>query len=210
MVRNKKIEFIEKAKSIHSNKYDYSKVEYVNCDTKVCIICPEHGEFWQTPYVHNNLKCGCPKCGHIKTNNTKKLNKQQFILKARQIHGWKYDYSKVEYVNNHTKVCIICPEHGEFLQTPSAHLNGQGCSKCFSNKKRVLYSFNKQQFIDKAREIHGDKYDYSKINYVNANTKVCIICPEHGEFWQTPYVHNNLKCGCPKCGRIIASLNETM
>ena len=210
MVKNKKIDFIEKAKSIHSNKYDYSKVEYTNCDTKVCIICPEHGEFWQTPYVHNNLKCGCPKCGHVKTNNAKKLNKQQFIEKAREVHGNKYDYSKVEYINSQTKVCIICPEHGEFLQTPSAHLNGQGCSKCFSNKKRILYSFNKQQFIEKAKSIHGNKYNYSKINYINANTKVCIICPEHGEFWQTPYVHNNLKCGCPKCGRINASLGETM
>ena len=210
MVKNKKLDFIEKAKSIHGNKYDYSKAEYINCETKVCIICPEHGEFWQTPYVHNNLKCGCPKCGHVKTNNAKKLNKQQFIEKAREVQGDKYDYSKVEYINSKKKVCVICPEHGEFWQAPSSHLNGQGCPKCFSNKKRILYSFNKQQFIEKAKSIHGNKYDYSKINYVNANTKVCIICPEHGEFWQTPYVHNNLKCGCPKCGRINASLGETM
>ena len=94
MVKNKKLDFIEKAKSIHGNKYDYSKAEYINCETKVCIICPEHGEFWQTPYVHNNLKCGCPKCGHVKTNNAKKLNKQQFIEKAREVHGDKYDILK--------------------------------------------------------------------------------------------------------------------
>jgi len=210
MEKNKNIFFINKAKEIHNNRYDYSKVIYKNCDTKVCIICPEHGEFWQTPYVHNNLKCGCPKCGHIKSNNAKKNNKEDFIEKAKKVHGEKYDYSRVKYVNNRTKVCIICPEHGEFCQAPYAHLNGNGCPKCFSNKKRILFSFKKEDFIEKAKEVHGNKYDYSKTEYVNANTKVCIICPEHGEFWQTPYAHNNLKCGCPKCGRINASFAETM
>lgn len=98
--------FIEKANKVHNHRYDYSKVNYINNREKVCIICPEHGEFWQGPYKHLTGQ-GCPKCG-----GTQKSNIDEFILKAKKVHGNKYDYSKVEYVNNKTKVCIICPEHG--------------------------------------------------------------------------------------------------
>ena len=180
-------EFITESKTIHNDKYDYSKVEYVNAKTKVCIICPEHGEFWQTP--SNHLKGqGCPKCGGIYHYNT-----QEWIEEAKKIHKNKYDYSKVEYVNNKTDVCIICPEHGEFWQTPNSHLKGSGCPKCGKTIKLSL-----QEFIERAKEVHNDKYDYSKVNYENCRTKVCITCPEHGEFWQLPYVHLQGH-GCPKC-----------
>ena len=129
----------------------------------------------------------------------KKLTKEPFIKKANEIYGDKYDYSKVEYVNNHTKVCINCPEHGEFWQRPSAHLQGQGCPKCGVLMRSLKKNENaKKEFNDKARKVHGDKYDYTKVKYVNANTKVCIICPEHGEFWQTPSDHKQ-GAGCPKC-----------
>ena len=124
---------------------------------------------------------------------TKKLTTAEFVKRAREVHGDKYDYSKVNYVNANTEVCIICPKHGEFKQMPSKHLNGQGCPKCYGNIK-----LNTSEFINKAREIHGNKYDYSKVEYVNANAKVCIVCPEHGEFWQTPAIHLNGN-GCPKC-----------
>ena len=158
---------------------------------------------------HNHIqKRGCKICGKIKQGKSfdkrdkKKyveINKRGFIEKAKQIHGNKYDYSKVEYVNTKTKVCIICPEHGEFWMTPKHHLNSCGCYECgkknFLNKKR----FTTKQFIEKARQIHGDKYDYSKVEYINTKTNVCIICPEHGEFWQTPSAHIHLKQGCPKC-----------
>lgn len=182
--------FIEKAKKMHGNKYDYSKSVYVKANNKICIICPEHGEFWQSPSEHAR-GCGCPKCC-----GNEKLTKEQFILKARNMHGWKYDYSKVEYSNNKTKVCIICPEHGEFWQTPHSHLHGKGCPNCCKRNKK--YTTN--EFIAKAKEIHGNKYDYSKIEYIDAKTKVCIICPEHGEFWQTPASHLDGK-GCEKCVR---------
>ena len=188
-------EFIEKAIEVHGDKYDYSKVRYVNSHTKLCIICPEHGEFWQLPYVH--LKgCGCDKCGDVTIGNKLRFRKDEFIEKARAIHGDKYDYSKVEYVNNQTKVCIICKNCGnEFWMIPNNHLRGQECWKC--NKYRN-HPYTTEEFIEKARAIHGDKYDYSKVEYVNCDTKVCIICPEHGEFWQTPYVHLT-GFGCSKC-----------
>ena len=187
-------EFIDKAKQIHGNKYDYSNVEYVNAHTKVCIICPEHGEFWQTPNGHLNGK-NCPTCGYVKRGDKQRHNNFLFIEQAKKVHGDKYDYSKVEYVNNHTKVCIICPEHGEFWQLPTNHLKGQGCAKCLELVDGV------QSFINKAKKVHGDKYDYSKVEYINTKTKVCIICPEHGEFWQTPNNHLNGK-GCSECGNL--------
>ena len=186
--------FIEKAKKVHGDKYDYSKVNYINAKTKICIICPVHGEFWQTPNKHLNGE-GCRKCGIQNQSNSKKYTKKDFIERARKVHGNKYDYSKVEYINNKTKVCIVCPEHGEFWQTPNAHLQGQGCYKCFR------HVYDNKSFICESRKIHGNKYDYSKVAYKSLHNKVCIICPEHGEFWQEPSSHIHLKCGCPSCSQ---------
>ena len=124
---------------------------------------------------------------------SKRKSNDEFIREAQLIHHNRYDYSKVEYINNKTKVCIVCPEHGEFWQTPSDHLNGKGCPQCAGNVR-----CDKAMFVEKAKSIHNDRYDYSKVEYVNAHTKVCIICPEHGEFWQTPNNHLNGN-GCPLC-----------
>lgn len=123
-----------------------------------------------------------------------KKTKEQFIKDARLVHGDRYDYNKVEYVNSLTKVCIVCPVHGEFWLRASHHLNGVGCSACSGKKKKTS-----EEFILKAREIHGDKYDYSKVEYTDCKNKVRIICPIHGEFLQTPDAHTNGKRGCPKC-----------
>ena len=190
-------EFIKKAKEIHGDKYDYSKVEYKNCGVKVCIICPEHGEFRQKPYEHLS-GCGCPECGKKIKSEKKKLTTEEFILKAKKVHGDKYDYSKVEYVNALTPVCIICSEHGEFWQKPSTHLSGNGCRECRKEFLHNKFKSSTEEFILKAREIHGNKYDYSKVEYVNALTPVCIICPKHGEFWQKPNVHLS-DSGCKIC-----------
>ena len=187
-------DFIKRAKEIHGNKYDYSKVEYINAHTKVCIICPEHGEFWQTPDNHcsKRNKCGCPKCfGKV-------FKIEDFVKKAKEIHGDKYDYSKVEYKNSTTKICIICPEHGEFWQTPNKHLTGRGCPKCHEKNKKFYKLLTTEDFVKKAKSVHGDKYNYSKSEYKGNHIKVCIICPEHGEFWQTPANHLRFK-GCSKC-----------
>ena len=186
-------DFIERAIKVHGDKYDYSKVKYINNRTEVCIICPTHGEFWQRPDKHL-LGHGCNLC--CKTGI--KSNTNTFIEKAKKIHGNKYDYSKVNYVNNHTKVCIICPKHGEFWQTPNSHLNGNGCFDCSYETRNTYKRLGIDAFIEKAKKIHGNKYDYSKVKYTNALTKVCIICPKHGEFWQTPHMHLRGN-GCQKC-----------
>lgn len=129
----------------------------------------------------------------------KRATREEFVSKARVVHGERYDYSKVEYTNNHTKICIVCPEHGEFWQTPNGHLCGQGCPKCGRIKCGDARRISEDDFVSRARDVHGDKYDYSKVNYINSNTKVCIICPVHGEFWQTPNGHINARQGCQKC-----------
>ena len=186
-------EYIKEAQKVHGKKYDYSKVEYINSKTKICIICPEHGEFWQEPWTHLRSN-GCPKC-----SNTYVRTKEDFISDAIKIHGNKYDYSKVNYVDTHTKVLIVCHEkdqfgnrHGEFWQTPKLHLRGYGCKKCSNNY------LDRDSFILKADLIHSKKYDYSKVEYINNKTKVCIICPKHGEFWQIPNSHLSGQ-GCPMC-----------
>ena len=148
--------------------------------------------FFQLPYCHLNGQ-GCPKCKSNKQSERQTLSLEEFIEKAIKVHGYKYNYSKVEYVNNYTDVVIICSKHGEFYQTPNVHMTGHGCPSCSNVKK-----YNTESFIEKAKIIHDNKYDYSKVNYINAFTKIEIICLNHGSFFQRPHDHLN-KNGCPKC-----------
>ena len=140
-----------------------------------------------------------------------KLTKEQFIEKARKVHGDKYDYSEVKYINALTNVKIICPIHGEFWQIPHTHTKQKsGCSKCAQicrNERRLL---TKEQFIEKARKVHGDKYDYSEVKYINALTNVKIICPIHGEFWQISNNHVSRGDGCPKCSFLFSKPEEEL
>ena len=270
--------FVERSLSKHGNKYDYSKVDYVSAKIKVCIVCPIHGEFWQTP-VHHMSGQGCPKCSAFKRNEARQITTEEFIKRskekygdrflydkcnvitmqdkvvltckihgdfeitpashlradggckkclkiknhnkyskstldfiseAKRIHGDKYDYSKVEYINNKTKVCIICPIHGEFWQTPSTHITrGDGCRKCGYEQSAEKNKLTTTEFIAKAKQIHGDKYDYSKVEYVKYDENVCIVCPIHGEFWQTPDSHLH-GSGCQKCSFVISKLENEL
>lgn len=122
----------------------------------------------------------------------------KFIEKAKSVHGDKYDYTLTDYINNRTKVCIICPIHGKFEQTPKDHLSGCGCSKCYSERRKKI-RISTDDFIQRAKKIHGDKYDYSNAVYNGAINYVNIICPEHGEFWQKPNDHLR-GVGCFQCG----------
>ena len=186
---NKNEVFIEKAKKIHNNKYDYSLVDYKNTHSKVKIICSEHGVFLQTPAHHLTSKVGCPNCCQ-----NKKMTTKDFINKSKKVHGDKYDYSLVDYKNSRTKVKIICNNCNKiFHQNPSSHINKQGCGFCYGNIKKSNFDF-----INKSKEVHGDKYDYSLVEYKNTHSKVKIICPEHGIFEQSPISHIK-GFGCKKC-----------
>ena len=124
--------FIKKATEKYGNKYTYDKVNYINSQTKVCIICPEHGKFYVRPadYLRGY---SCPKCSNIKRIKNLSLTQDEVIRRFHKVHDDKYDYSLVEYVNYDTKVKIICPIHGVFKMTPFNHIQGQGCPKCQSS-----------------------------------------------------------------------------
>lgn len=191
------LEFTTRARIVHGDKYDYSRVEYNSSHDKVCIICPEHGEFWQTPNDHLSGK-GCRKCAAIATSCRNQSTTKKFIEKAKTIHGDKYDYSLTIYQGSHNKVCIICPKHGEFWQSATNHLCGLGCEKCKNEKVRDLKSKGRDEFIREARVIHGDKYNYDEVIYKNNRSRLRIICPTHGAFYQM--AGNHLRgCGCQKC-----------
>ena len=191
-------EFIEKAKSIHGDKYDYSKAIYTTAKKKLIIICPIHGEFEQTPDGHLRGQ-GCPKCKFEKLSNDRRLTINEFIEKAREIHGDKYDYSNTVYVNSNTKLEILCPEHGYFSMLPFNHLSGKGCPKCGILKLKESRSLTNEEFIKKAKEVHGDKYDYSITQYTGIENPISFICPEHGIITQIANIHLHTKIGCPSC-----------
>ena len=128
----------------------------------------------------------------------KKKTTEQFIEDAKLVHGDKYDYSKVEYKNNYTKVIIDCPIHGSFWQTPKKHLAGSGCRKCGYEEIGKVCRKTTEQFVEEARVVHGNKYDYSKTNYVNNRTNIVVTCLIHGDFLQNPQGHLS-GYGCPKC-----------
>lgn len=189
----------------HGDKYDYSKVVYTRMHDKVTIICPKHGEFEQTPSKHLKGQ-GCPKCAAIERGAKRAITKDLFIERCNKIHQNKYDYSLVDIHKCHDKVKIICPIHGEFEQLAYDHLHGHGCPKCAQDVNRMT----QEEFIKRAREIHGDKYDYSKVHYINTYTTVEIICPIHGSFFQTPDSHINKKCGCPTCGKAVSKAENEL
>jgi hypothetical protein len=194
-------EFIKKCDKVYGGMYDYSEVEYVNNSTKVKIICPEHGEFFKRPTHHLNRLQGCPKCSHKKLGESQMKSNGDFINQAKLIHGDKYDYSKVNYQGNKTKIKIICSEHGEFDQIPDNHLKGKGCRYCGGTSK-----LDSKLFIIKAKKVHGDKYNYSKVDYIDSKTKINIICSEHGEFSILP---NNHLCKCQGCLRCLNRVFDT-
>jgi hypothetical protein len=205
-------DFINRAREIHGNKYDYSLSIYTGSHGKVKIICPIHGLFEQQATCHINRKSQCPKCAleviKIKTpaklRGKYKYSLNALIEKFKEIHNNKYDYSLVKNSSLSDKSIIICPIHGEFKQLLGSHLRGFGCIKCsvLSHTKTIEeYSKETEEYIKKAKLKHGNKYDYSKTKYTGVKDKSTIICPIHGEFKQVLYNHLNGQ-GCSKCGHI--------
>ena len=256
-------EFIAKAKAVHGDRYDYSKVEYVDSKTKVCIICKEHGEFWQRPSHHTNGH-GCTKCASdvnaaamrlwteercrevalgytemkafrteceeaynaalkhkwlkdytwlsykIDVSKPKKkkqsYTQEEIIERLRSIFGERYSYEKVEYKAMKVPITLICHEkdvkgveHGEFSMRPDNIFSGkQGCPKCYDDRRSRLQRKPVEKFIEDAKKVHGELYEYHKVEYINTKTDVCIVCKIHGEFWQTPTAHL-VGHGCPYC-----------
>ncbi len=179
-------EFIELAQKLNGDKFEYSKVDYKSKDIPVVIICKDHGEFRQSPNNHLRGQ-GCAACAGVK-----KYTISEFISRARFVHGLKYDYTNSVYVTAHHKIEINCPTHGIFKQTPNNHLHGQKCPCCRGLVTNTL-SFKRQADIT-----HKFLYNYIETEYKSTHDKVCIICNEHGRFFQTPGAHLRGQ-GCPCC-----------
>lgn len=182
--------FLLKAKEVHGDKYDYSNIKFISMSEKVKILCPNHGEFYQSPSAHVSSKKTCKKCA----SDSKKIGLDFFIKRSAKIHNGKYDYSKSIYVNGQSKIEIICEKHGSFFQTATQHMAGRGCNKCYADSMKS----NINNIIQKSIISHKIKYDYSKSVYVDCNTKIEIICPKHGSFMQNPLQHAN-GSDCPYC-----------
>lgn len=194
----RKEQFIKKAKEKYGDKYFYDSTIYTTNRNKIVITCILHGDFSTLPT--NFLKgWGCPKCGKEKQFL---IEKERWFCLAENIHNNKYDYSLVEYKNSKENVTIICPVHGKFEQQPRNHLQGHGCYECARLMFGKAVKSNTSDFIQKSIKIHGDLYEYSLVNYINAETKVKIICKEHGIFEQIPRNHLS-NSGCNFCNRYI-------
>lgn len=130
---------------------------------------------------------------------SKRATVEEFIEKANKIHNNKYNYNLTNYINNRTKVKIICPMHGVFEQTPYSHLAGKGCPKCGIKKRSENRIHNKSQVtINKLKQLYP-QYDFSKSLYTKATVPILFICPKHGELLLSPNAMLNGH-GCAKCG----------
>jgi hypothetical protein len=204
-------EFIQKARFVHGNRYDYNNSVYFGYYHKIAIRCLQHGEFIQTRSNHLNGR-GCPACGKAismgKLDLVQSRGGTEFERRVRAIHGVKYGYSLVRYVDPDTFVIIVCPIHGEFQQAPRGHLERHGCKQCgISKSAESLIQARAANFVERARKLHGDLYNYDGFTYHRANTKSVITCGAHGQFLQSPDLHLQGH-GCPVCG-VIASTTHS-
>lgn len=185
-------DFIRKSNEVHNNEYDYSLVDYKTTRDDVKIICRKHGIFNQKAGGHLSGN-GCRKCGSEEVANKLKLSQDEFIIRSQKANDYQYDYSKTKYINSLTEVIVTCSTHGDFLTLPNNHIRGSGCPECYGTKKRT-----NQDFINLAKQVHGDKYDYSESNYLSSEKPIEIICKLHGPFLQIAYNHLNGD-NCPIC-----------
>lgn len=208
LMRSNKETFIAKAIKKYGDEFDYSKVNYIDAETKIEIICKKHGSFFQTP--HHFLKGhGCPKCGHEQGGETKKMTKEEFLSRAMEVHGEKYDYSESVITKAFEETKIICPIHGEFWQKPIKHLSGQGCPKCGYERNGKRFTLTNDDFIERAKKKYGEKYDYSLVEYKGKGKKVKIICPEHGVFTKSPSTFlRGAECPICKKGKVLAKIRK--
>jgi hypothetical protein len=200
-----KEQFVAKARAVHGDTYDYSHTVYVNNSTPLRIDCrvPEHGPFWQSPGNHCKGN-GCPDCSEPRrVSKVIAAAAERFLERAKSVHGDFYDYDETVYAGGKSVVSIRCPRHGSFQQVAASHLNGWGCPTCDSKDEAAVKNKRLENFKDRAIALHGSVYDYSKVDYVNLQTKVTIGCPIHGPFFQSPSQHLYAGIsagGCPTCG----------
>jgi ssDNA-binding Zn-finger/Zn-ribbon topoisomerase 1 len=189
-------QFLAEVHALYGKKYTYDETTYRNSRVKIKVTCPSHGEFWQPPEELLNGH-GCPQCGKHKP-----MNNGRFFREAKEIHGDKYDYSKVVEITGIDQfITIICPKHGEFIQQVNCHIkNRHGCPQCGFEYVREKIRLPFAEFLKRARKVHGKKYQYEEASYVDTHTPIPVTCPVHGVFVMVPKNHISQRQGCPKCG----------
>lgn len=194
-------EFINKSLQRHGkNRYDYSRVLYVNAHIKVEILCDSHGPFWQSPNKHANAGNGCPQCGFERSAESSRLSLSHFVQRANKVHKGKYNYSKSDYSNYSNPIVVTCTKHGDFEISPSNHLAGKGCRSCGFEASATKQKLTKGEWLKRCREQHDRRYNYKNSIYLGFHEPITILCSEHGEFEQIARTHS-IGCGCPSCGK---------
>jgi hypothetical protein len=195
-------EFINKANEIHNKKFDYTKVVYIDSNTRVTIICPMHGEFKQKP-SHHLTGSECQQCGKITNKSSLILTREELLRRFEEAHGEKYDYSQTNYINYYKKIDIICPAHGVFKTTAVAHyLHKRGCPKCKDSWfVGDCYKLKRQDtFVKRVNQIWGEVFDFGNLNFKTLHKPICITCKKHNHSFETkPCVLLQNKGGCVFC-----------
>ena len=177
---------------LYGNKYDYSKSDFSTSKNITTVICPEHGEFKVDYDHHFNAKIGCRYCSYP-VRDTESFKKEAIIR-----HKGYYSYDKSEYVNSHTKVVITCPIHGDFEQSPNAHLRGEGCPDCakvsiLEYNVETLLKENNIKFIKdkKAKWLITEKNGQSHLDFFIPDIHLAIECQGKQHFgfggWNSKY-----------------------
>ena len=208
MEKDTQEDFLNKSKNKYGDKFDYSKVNYINNNSRTTFRCLRHNCWFETtPRIHlyGSLYGGCKECAKeskIEKGKKKLFSKEEFISKSKNKYGDKYDYLFIEYTGCNSVIKLKCNECGNIFDiTPHRHLksNDGGCLNCAVKKVSALKKLCEKEIIKKCKKVFGDLYDYSKINYKGCNEKIEIVCKEHGSFWKLPYNFYGKLQGCPKC-----------
>ena len=194
--------FVQQATEKHRGFYSYEKSEYVMARLPITVTCPVHGDFETEPDRHLR-GTGCQRCTNEIRAEKKTLTQEQFLGRAAEVHGDTYDYGSTKYVRSDMNVEITCRVHGVFSQAPGSHLSGSGCTKCGKERAAEALFIPHEQFVERAKAVHGAAYDYSSISLRGMLAKIEIICKEHGPFWQEARSHL-VGCGCPICAKHLS------
>lgn len=202
-------EAIERARAVHGDTYTYVEKSYSGIDSKMQIVCKEHGEFSQYLSSHIKQKAGCPECAVGRARWGLRVSFTEFVHRARAVHGDRYGYSEDGYRGNISDATIMCKDHGEFKQSVSNHLAGKGCKACGVRQRSSTQTLPYKEFVARASEAHSDRYSYIESSYTNVASKVSVVCSEHGTFSVIASNHLKARVGCPKCvGRVSTGEKE--
>lgn len=198
--------FLDNARSIHGDKYDYSQVIYSDANSLVSIGCPDHGQFLQTPWAHSKRGSGCPKCSNLVKGDKSRLTQSKFLEMAVASHGDRYGLDLAIYRGMDKSVDILCYDHGVFRPKAGNFIYaGSGCPDCKNQETSERCRISLNEYVEKARAVHGNTFEYSGIAWEKGGAILSIVCPKHGEFKQQALYH--LRGGrCEKCSKPVRSL----